>query len=94
MKTHDVCGKTKTKNGYGLCDMSGNVWEWVWDYKGSYTGSPSVDPQGPTSGSNRVIRGGCWNYSARSVRVSSRLDRDPAAAYNNLGFRLVRSSPN
>lgn len=91
-KTHGVCGKER--NGYGLCDMSGNVLEWVWDWKGSYNDSPSVDPQGPTSGSIRVVRGGGWDSLAQRVRVSYRSGHLPAVTYNIVGFRLVRSSPN
>ena len=85
-ETHDVCGKEK--NGYGLCDMSGNVWEWVWDWYGYYSSGTQVDPQGPTSGSARVRRGGCWNGSTGYLRVSDRDFNSPGHRYYNLGFRL------
>ena len=89
-RTQEVCGKRQ--NGYGLCDMSGNVWEWVEDwYHSSYTGAPTdgsawLSP----SGSDRVIRGGSWNYSARIARVANRNYDDPGLRSGNLGLRLVR----
>ena len=84
--THDVCGKQK--NSYGLCDMSGNVDEWVWDWKGDYSTGTQVDPTGPTSDSNRVARGGSWNGSPRGLRVSRRGIYSPDSRYDSLGFRL------
>ncbi len=83
----------KMPNGFGLYDMSGNVWEWVWDWNGSYSVSPTVDPRGPTGGSYRVFRGGCWSYSAQHVRVSRRGNNGPTGTSNYLGFRLARNSP-
>ena len=92
-QTHDVC--SKQANGYGLCDMSGNVWEWVWDQYGVSDDSTSmVDPTGPIDGSFRVARGGGWDASNQSVQVSGRFNVDPANAYGGLGFRLVRIADN
>ena len=89
-QTHGVC--SKGRNGYGLCDMSGNVYEWVWDWKSSYSRYPSVDPRGPISGTTRVLRGGSWDNDSQYIRVSNRNDRDPATKDSLLGFRLCRLS--
>ena len=90
-QTHDVCGKSR--NGYGLCDMSGNVYEWVWDWFGDYSSVGQTDPRGPDSGSYRVIRGGSWFNFARRTRVSYRSNNDGTDRDNFLGFRLSRIAP-
>ena len=71
-ETHPV--GQKQPNAWGLYDMHGNVWEWCRDWydKDYYGRSLAVDPQGPSSGSSRVMRGGSWNYNARFHRVSRR----------------------
>ena len=88
-QTHPV-GQKKA-NGFGLYDMSGNVWEWVWDIKGDYSSGSQTDPTGPDSGPFRVYRGGSWNYDARRTRVSYRNDSSPELRGANVGFRLSRS---
>lgn len=90
--THAV--KTKTANGRGLYDLSGNVWEWVWDvYQSNYEALPSTDPFGPSTGANRVIRGASWTNSATDTRIAIRNAYMPTFRSTSLGFRIVRSGP-
>ena len=85
-QTHDV--KTKQPNALGLYDMSGNVSEWCSDWRGSYSSGAQTDPQGPSSGSSRVLRGGGWISGAGDCRVSYRSGSDPAFHNGSRGFRL------
>jgi formylglycine-generating enzyme required for sulfatase activity len=77
-------------NAWGVSDMHRNVWEWVQDWFGEYPGGSVVDPAGPSTGSFRVNRGGCWGSDGRSLRSANRFSNSPSNRYNNLGFRLVR----
>ena len=86
-KTHEV--KKKQSNGYGLYDMSGNVWEWCWDRYGTLLNPLPEDYSGAASGSYRVDRGGCWRFDADSAARASRDYDDPVDRRNILGLRLV-----
>jgi formylglycine-generating enzyme required for sulfatase activity len=88
-KTNDV--GTKSPNELGIYDMSGNVWEWVSDWYGKYSEGAQTNPAGPSSGSDRVFRGGGWYYDAESCRVSIRGNDYPDYRSYNIGFRLVLS---
>ena len=87
--THPV--GTKQPNELGIYDMSGNVYEWCSDWydKNYYSSSPSSNPQGPSSGSNRVLRGGSWYINARNCRVSNRYIISPVNRLSYNGLRLA-----
>ena len=87
--TRDV--KTKKANAYGLYDMSGNVWEWCWDWY-DYNISSETPAAGPASGFIRCQRGGSWNRDASSAQVAYRSSGNPSLRSSNYGFRLVRNA--
>jgi formylglycine-generating enzyme required for sulfatase activity len=83
----------KQANNLGLHDMHGNVWEWVEDWDGIdyYSQSPPIDPPGPISGTNRVLRGGSWANSSFYCRASYRASDLPVTGFSNDGFRVART---
>lgn len=87
VQTHDVA--TKHANELGLYDMSGNVYEWMQDWKGDYPSSSQMNPTGPASGSSRVSRGGSLLNFARYCRVSNRSYSEPSGSCDFLGLRLA-----
>ncbi len=78
---------------YGVMDMAGNVREWVNDWYSStyYSESPAVNPQGPSSGVNRILRGGAWDNHFNYMRTARRINTWPERSNNLYGFRCART---
>ena len=91
-KTHP--GGQKKPNSLGLYDMTGNAWEWVsdWYVEKYYKSSPRKNPQGPSTGSERVLRGGDWLFNPTNIRASIRFSGSPSDRINADGFRVASSS--
>ncbi|OQZ00166.1 MAG: hypothetical protein B6D35_07610 [Candidatus Brocadia sp. UTAMX2] len=87
--THPV--GTRKPNGLGIYDMSGNVWEWCYDWYGNYPNIEQKNPAGLSGGSRRVVRGGGWNGLASHCRATNRIYDSPDVRYNGLGFRFART---
>lgn len=84
--------KSYEPNAWGLYDMEGNVWEWCQDWYGPYVKDAVVDPRGPSSGSDKVRRGGSWYGTGTRCRCANRNLSNPANRYQTTGFRLVREA--
>jgi formylglycine-generating enzyme required for sulfatase activity len=84
-------------NGYGLYNMTGNVWEWCadWFAVDAYVTNPPVDPRGPDEGTSRITRGGsylCHRSYCNRYRVDARSANEPDSSTGNTGFRCVRDA--
>jgi formylglycine-generating enzyme required for sulfatase activity len=89
--TTHVAGQ-KRPNAWGLYDMHGNVWDWCQDWMGDYPSGAVVDPTGPSSGQDRIMRGGSWHSPAAYCRSANRRIYSPDTRNISLGFRLVRTA--
>jgi len=89
-KTIEV-GSLNSPNALGLHDMSGNVWEWCSDWYGTYPSGSQSNPDGVTSGADRVLRGGSWGSYPQHVRAAVRNSFAPVYRYSYIGFRVARA---
>ena len=92
-RTHRVCSRSEDQNS--VCDILGNVQEWVWDmaddYPSKHPDRPLIDPVGPSDGTHHVFRGGAWNRYGENLTEVIRKDASYLFRNNDLGFRLVRT---
>jgi len=80
-------------NALGIRDLSGNVWEWCNDWKGTYPQGPVTNPYGPLTADSRIVRGGSWGSPTDELFCIRRFGLTPARAFDGLGFRCVRIVP-
>ena len=88
-ETHTVAAKLP--NALGFYDMLGNVYEWCQDFSSNYPTVSMVNPTGPRTGRDRLLRGGSWLNSSSNCRGSQRNFNSPDNAFDNFGFRVART---
>ncbi len=88
-KSHPVA--SKIENELGLYDLSGNVWEWCWDWYSDYLSGSQINPLGAEKGSYRVLRGGSWRSDKERLKVVFRDYHNPSLRYGFIGFRIGKT---
>lgn len=91
--TWPVCSKPRGNSAHGVCDLAGNVFEWVQDWRGDYPAGTQTDPAGPSRGRSRVHRGGGWSYTGGFLRAAFRADYLQSGCTGALGFRVAKPGP-
>ena len=87
--TNAVGTTTNKPNPWGIFDLHGNVREWCEDYYDAYPSGPVSDPDGPSNGFTRVVRGGAWDKASNDCRSATRDAQDPSSPSNSIGFRVA-----
>jgi formylglycine-generating enzyme required for sulfatase activity len=88
-KIHPV--GAKVANSLGMYDMSGNIWEWCWDWYKRHSILEQTNPEGAVSGSERVIRSGGWDDRESAASATFRFKTTPSNRNGEIGLRVVRS---